>query len=50
MDERGNRQHPIERLMDNEWLLLALGFIVPFVSYFVWGMVDVFTLAPATLP
>jgi hypothetical protein len=36
--------------MDNPWLLLALGFGIPFVSYFVWGMIDLFSLKDALLP
>jgi hypothetical protein len=36
--------------MDNPWLLLALGVLVPLVSYTVWGLVELYTLAPAALP
>lgn len=42
--------HPLQRLMDNPWLLLVLGILVPFVSYTLWGWVDLATVPPATLP
>lgn len=44
------RKHPLQKLMDNPWLLLALGILVPTISYTLWGWYDVFTMAPATLP
>lgn len=50
MADNRDRQHPIEKLMDNPWLLLALGFIVPFISYFVWGMFDILSMPKALLP
>ncbi|MEW5849592.1 MAG: hypothetical protein AB2A00_12310 [Myxococcota bacterium] len=43
-------KHPLQRLMDNPWLLLALGLLVPIVSYTVWGLVELASLAPAQLP
>jgi hypothetical protein len=36
--------------MDNPWLLLVLGFAVPFLSYTVWGLVELWQLPAATLP
>jgi hypothetical protein len=36
--------------MDNPWLLLVLGVVVPFLSYTVWGWVELATMARATLP
>jgi hypothetical protein len=42
--------HPLQRLMDNPWLLLVLGVVIPFVSYTAWGWADLLTLQPATLP
>jgi len=43
-------KHPLQRLMDNPWLLLAIGFIVPFVSYTLWGWLELWMVPPATLP
>jgi hypothetical protein len=37
-DDEARGKHPIQRLMDNPWLLLALGFLVPTLSYTVWGL------------
>jgi hypothetical protein len=36
--------------MDNTWLLLALGVIVPFLSYTVWGWIELALLKPASMP
>ena len=45
-----DRKHPVQKLMDNPWLLLALGIAVPFVSYTIWGWIELWLLPPATLP
>lgn len=42
--------HPIQRLMDNPWALLALGLLVPFLSYTAWGWAELMMLEPAALP
>lgn len=44
------KKHPIQRLMDNPWLLLALGFLIPFLSYTVWGWLDIAGMTDALLP
>jgi hypothetical protein len=36
--------------MDNPWLLLALGVLIPTVSYTVWGWLELLTTKPAALP
>lgn len=36
--------------MDNPWLLLALGVIVPFISYTLWGMLEIASMPAAKLP
>lgn len=43
-------KHPIQKLMDNPWLLLALGFLVPTVSYTLWGLWELLTAGPAPGP
>jgi hypothetical protein len=43
-------RHPIQKLMDNPWLLLALGVLIPMVSYTIWGLVELLRAQPATLP
>jgi len=37
-------KHPIQKLMDNPWLLLVLGVIIPTLSYTVWGWVELYLL------
>lgn len=44
------RIHPLQRLLDNPWLLLILGVVVPVLSYTVWGLIELQNLPPATLP
>jgi hypothetical protein len=51
MGERDlKRKHPIQRLMDNTWLLLVLGIVIPTVSYTIWGWVEVWLVPTAALP
>lgn len=42
--------HPLQRLLDSPWVLLALGLLVPALSYTMWGWVELTRLPPATLP
>ncbi len=44
------RKHPIQSLMDNPWLLLALGIGITAISYTAWGWVELYRLPLATLP
>ena len=44
------RPHPLQRLMDNPWVLLALGLGVPILSYTIWGLVEIMSLPQAALP
>lgn len=48
--EGGGGKHPLQRLMDNPWLLLALGLLIPFLSYTLWGLIELFSQSPAALP
>jgi hypothetical protein len=43
-------KHPIQKLMDNTWLLLVLGVVIPILSYTVWGWIELFSVPPAALP
>ena len=45
-----DKKHPIQKLMDNTWLLLALGILIPVLSYTVWGWIEILLVKPATLP
>jgi len=42
--------HWLQRLMDNPWLLLALGVLIPFLSYTAWGWIELLLIKPAQLP
>ncbi len=44
------KPHPIQALMDNPWLLLALGIVVPTLFYTVWGWLDLASAAQGVLP
>lgn len=48
MDAQG--KHPLQKLMDNPWLLLALGIVIPFLSYTLWGWIELSQVPPAQLP
>ena len=48
--EQKRRKHPFQRLMDNPWLLLVLGVVIPFVSYTMWGWIEIARVKPALLP
>ncbi len=40
----------LQRLLDNPWLLLALGVLIPTLSYTVWGWIELWLLPAAKLP
>lgn len=40
----------LKRLLENPWLLLVLGVVVPTLSYTVWGFIEFLTLPQAELP
>jgi hypothetical protein len=40
----------LKRVLDNTWLLLALGVILPLLSYTAWGWIELLLVKPATLP
>jgi hypothetical protein len=42
--EDPERKHPIQKLMDNPWLLLVLGVVIPTLS------IELAMVPPATLP
>jgi hypothetical protein len=45
-----DRKHPLQKLMDNTWLLLVLGIVIPTVSYTVLGWIEVWLVPAAKLP
>lgn len=50
MEASEGRKHPLQKLMDNPWLLLLLGVLIPFLSYTLWGVLELRHIPPATLP
>jgi len=49
-DQDPDDKHPIQKLMDNPWLLLVLGVVIPTLSYTVWGWIEVMMTPAAKLP
>jgi len=43
-------KRPLQKLMDNPWLLLALGIAIPTLSYTIWGWIEIWLLPAAKLP
>jgi hypothetical protein len=43
------KTHIIQKLMDNPWLLLVLGVIIPLLSYTAWGWIELLLIKPAPL-
>ena len=44
------KKHPLQKLLDNTWLLLALGILIPFLSYTAWGWIELMLVKSAALP
>lgn len=42
--------HWLQKLLDNPWLLLFLGVVIPTLSYTVWGWVELVLMKKAELP
>lgn len=40
-------QHFMQRLLDNMWILLALGILTPSIIYTMWGLWDVLNIPVA---
>lgn len=45
-----NKPHWLQRVLDNTWLLLVLGVVIPLLSYTVWGWIEISFVKPAMLP
>ena len=43
-------KHPWQKVLDNPWLLLVLGILIPVLSYTVWGWIELTLTKPALLP
>jgi len=47
---KADDRHWLQRLMDNTWLLLVLGVVIPTVSYTFWAWLEIWLTPAATLP
>lgn len=45
-----SKKHPWQKVLDNPWLLLVLGVLIPVLSYTAWGWVELLLTKPALLP
>jgi hypothetical protein len=45
-----NDDHWLKKLMENVWLLLVLGVVIPTLSYTIWGWIELANATQATLP
>jgi hypothetical protein len=43
-------KHPWQKVLDNPWLLLVLGVLIPILSYTAWGWAELLLTKPALLP
>ena len=48
--QEADKPRLLQRVLDNTWLLLLLGILVPLVSYTLWGIYELRTVPPGTLP
>lgn len=49
-EQEAKELHWYQRFLDNPWILLLLGFLIPFLSYTVWGILEILSLKEAKLP
>lgn len=45
-----SQKHPYQRFLDNPWILLLLGVVVPGISYLLWGWLEILYIPVAQLP
>lgn len=43
----GVNPHFMQKALDNQWLMLALGVLMPLVIYMLWGLWDIMNVPPA---
>lgn len=49
-DPKEEKVHPYQKFLDNIWLLLILGILIPFLSYTLWGVIELMSIPEALLP
>ena len=50
MNNKLDKPHWLQRVLDNPWLLLVLGVLIPMLSYTLWGWIELLNVKPAALP
>lgn len=50
MHNESNKPPLLKRVLDNTWLLLVLGVLIPLLSYTLWGWIEIAQVQPAMLP
>jgi len=40
----GASPHYMQTLLDNQWIMLAIGMVVPTVIYMLWGLWDIMNI------
>ena len=40
----GDNMPFFQKVLENNWLLLAIGLAFPGIFYFVWGIIDIYSL------
>ncbi len=43
----GASPHFMQRVLDNQWLMLVIAVLTPMVIYTLWGLWDVISIPPA---
>jgi len=46
-NSNGVNPHFMQKALDNQWLMLALGVLMPMVIYMLWGLWDIMHVPPA---
>lgn len=44
------KEPALKRFMDNPWILLFLGVLIPILSYTIWGWIDLWAIPKTPLP
>ncbi len=50
MEQGPDSDNAYQKFLDNPWLLLALGVLIPLISYTAWGWIELLAMSKAKLP
>jgi hypothetical protein len=48
--DQSEKVHMLQVVLDNPWILLALGILIPAISYTAWGWIELSFIEAAQLP